>query len=149
MEAKKTETVKIDFEKLQAAYFLRYGYRFDETTLAVLFILITELQKGFVKQNVQLNTATEKIKTSQRTLEADKQHPRWQAFAYGMGRAGLALLMAVIFAITFYIVHLNNQREQAAMPAKLKWYEDFYRANILDKETKSVKAYLKNNPMPE
>ena len=143
------ETTKIDFEKLQAAYFLRYGYKFDETTLAVLYILQTAQQKTFAKQNAQLNTATEKIKTSQRTLELDRQHPLWQAFAYGMGRTGLALLMAVIFAVTFYIVHLNNQREQAAIPAKLKWYEDFYRANIHDKETKSVKMYLKNNPMPE
>ena len=141
------ETVKIDFEKMQAAYFLQYGYKFDETALAMLLILEREQRKMFAEQNAKLNTAIEKIRMSQKSLQVDTEQPHWQAFLHGMGKSGFALLVAVIFAGTFYAV--NDLRKQEAMPVKLKWYENFYRANIRGQETKAVQAYLKNNPMPK
>jgi hypothetical protein len=143
------ETTRIDFQKMQAAYFLKYGYQFDETALAMLLILQIEQQKLFKEQNSKLNTAIEKIRASQTTLAPDTNQPGWQAFAYGMGKFGLALLLAVSLSATFYIIHINHQDEQETISARLQWYEDFYHANINGKETKSVKAYLTKNPMPK
>jgi hypothetical protein len=140
------ENTKIDFQQMQALYFVKYGYKFDETALAMLLILDATQQKRFAEQNVKLNTAVEKIKTSQKTLEVDTKHPHWQAFWFGMGNLGLALIMAIAVSSMFYTIYLNRQREQDAMPVKLKWYEDFYQTY---KETKSIKAYLKDNPMPK
>lgn len=142
------ENAGIDFKKMQAVYFLKYNYKFDETALAMLLILEAGQQKMLTAQNSKLDTAIEKIKTSQKTLALDTKNPGWQAFAHGMGNMGLALLLAVVFSATFYIIHINHQQEQETMPVKLKWYEDFYHANIDGKETKSVQAYLKINPMP-
>ena len=141
------ENTKIDFKKIQAIYFLKYGYKFDETALSMLLILEMAQKKMFTEQNLKLDTAIEKIKTSQKTLELDTKNPKWQAFAYGLGNMGLALLLAVIFSATSYIMYAIRQAEQQTMPAQLQWYEDFYRANISGKETKAIKAYLRNNPM--
>ena len=91
------EHVKIDFQRMQAEYFLRYDYRFDETALAMLHILEKEQEQNFVLQNTALNKAIDKIEDSQRTLALDREHPRWQAFSYGLGRLGLPLAMVIFF----------------------------------------------------
>ena len=51
------EHVKIDFQRMQAEYFLKYDYRFDETALAMLHILEKEQEQNFVLQNKALNKA--------------------------------------------------------------------------------------------
>lgn len=143
------EHVKIDFQRMQADYFLKYDYRFDETALAMLHILKKEQEQHFVLQNTALNKAIDKINDSQRTLALDREHPRWQAFSYGLGRLGLPLLLTISFLAIFYMVHLGNQNQQTIDSAKLRWYENFYQTNIENRETKAMKEYLRKNPIPE
>ncbi|MBL7969645.1 MAG: hypothetical protein JNK09_21775 [Prolixibacteraceae bacterium] len=143
------EHVKIDFQRMQAEYFLKYDYRFDETALAMLHILKKEQEQNFVLQNSALNKAIDKINDSQRTLALDREHPRWQAFSYGLGRLGLPLLLAISFLALFYLISLSNQKQEAIDSAKLRWYENFYQSNIQNRETKAMKEYLMKNPIPE
>ena len=143
------ENVKIDFQRMQAEYFLRYDYRFDETALAMLYILKKEQEQNFVLQNTALNNAIEKIEASQRTLALDREHPRWQAFSYGLGRIGMPLLMGICFIAIFYTINLSNQKHVMTNSAKLRWYENFYQSNIENRETKAIKEYLRENPIPE
>jgi hypothetical protein len=114
------EHVKIDFQRMQADYFLKYDYRFDETALAMLHILKKEQKQHFVLQNTALNQAIDKIEASQRTLALDREHPRWQAFSYGLGRLGLPLLLAICFIAIFYMIHLSNQKYEMIDSAKLR-----------------------------
>ena len=143
------ENVKIDFQRMQAEYFLKYDYRFDETALAMLHILKKEQEQNFVLQNTALNKAIDKIEDSQRTLALDREHPRWQAFSYGLGRFGLPLLLVISFLALFYLISLSNQNQETIDSAKLRWYENFYQTNIENKETKAMKEYLRANPIPE
>ena len=143
------EHVKIDFQRMQADYYLKYDYRFDETALAMLHILKKEQEKNFVLQNTALNKAINKIEASQRTLALDREHPRWQAFSYGLGRLGLPLLLAISFLSIFYMIHQSNQKQEMIDSAKLRWYENFYQSNIENRETKAMKEYLRANPIPE
>lgn len=143
------EHVKIDFQRMQADYFLKYDYRFDETALAMLHILKKEQEQNFVLQNTALNKAIDKINDSQRTLALDREHPRWQAFSYGLGRLGLPLLLAISFLALFYLISQSNQNQETIDSAKLGWYENFYQSNIENRETKAMKEYLKKNPIPE
>jgi hypothetical protein len=143
------EHVKIDFQRMQADYFLKYDYRFDETALAMLHILKKEQEQNFVLQNTALNKAIDKIEDSQRTLALDREHPRWQAFYYGLGRLGLPLLLAISFLALFYLISLSNQHLETIDSAKLRWYENFYQFNIENRETKAMKEYLRKNPIPE
>ncbi|MBL7967551.1 MAG: hypothetical protein JNK09_11165 [Prolixibacteraceae bacterium] len=143
------EHVKIDFQRMQAEYFLKYDYRFDETALAMLYILKKEQEQNFAKQNSELNHAINKIEDSQRTLALDREHPRWQAFSYGLGRLGLPLTMVICFVAIFYMIHLSNQNRETINSVKLRWYENFYQSNIQNRETKAMKEYLRENPIPE
>jgi len=143
------EHVKIDFQRMQAEYFLKYDYRFDETALAMLHILKKEQEQNFVLQNKALNKAIDKIEDSQRTLALDREHPRWQAFSYGLGRLGLPLLLGISFLAIFYMIHLSNQNQETIDSVKLRWYENFYQSNIENRETKAMKEYLRKNPIPE
>ena len=143
------EHVKIDFQRMQAEYFLKYDYRFDETALAMLHILEKEQEANFVLQNSALNKAIDKIEDSQRTLALDREHPRWQAFSYGLGRFGLPLLIAICFIAIFYMIQQSNQKHEMIVSAKLRWYESFYQSNIENRETKAMKEYLRANPIPE
>lgn len=143
------EHVKIDFQRMQAEYFLKYDYRFDETALAMLHILKKEQEQNFVLQNTALNKAIDKIEDSQRTLALDREHPRWQAFSYGLGRLGLPLLLAISFLAIFYMIHLSNQNQETIDSVKLQWYENFYQSNIENRETKAMKEYLRAYPIPE
>ena len=143
------EHVKIDFQRMQADYFLKYDYKFDETALAMLHILKKEQEANFVKQNSALNKAIEKIEASQRTLALDREHPRWQAFSYGLGRFGLPLLLAISFLAIFYMINLSNQKHEMTNSDRLRWHENFYHSNIENKETKAMKEYLRENPIPE
>jgi len=143
------EHVKIDFQRMQAEYFLKYDYRFDETALAMLHILKKEQEQNFALQNTALNKAIDKIEDSQRTLALDREHPRWQAFSYGLGRLGLPLLLAISFLAIFYMIHQINQKNEMIDSVKLRWYENFYQSNIENRETKAMKEYLRANPIPE
>lgn len=143
------EHVKIDFQRMQAEYFLKYDYRFDETALAMLHILKKEQEQNFILQNTALNKAIDKIEDSQRTLALDREHPRWQAFSYGLGKLGLPLLLAISFLAIFYMIHLSNQNQETIDSVKLRWYENFYQTNIENRETKAMKEYLRENPIPE
>ena len=134
---------------MQADYFLKYDYRFDETALAMLHILKKEQEQNFVLQNTALNKAIDKINDSQRTLALDREHPRWQAFSFGLGWLGLPLLLAISFLALFYLISISNQDQEKIDSAKLRWYENFYQSNIQNRETKAMKEYLRENPIPE
>jgi hypothetical protein len=143
------EHVTIDFQRMQADYFLKYDYKFDETALSMLHILEKEQEANFAKQNSVLNQAIDKIEASQRTLALDREHPRWQAFSYGLGRFGLPLLLTISFLAIFYMIHLSNQKYERIDSTKLRWYENFYQSNIENRETRTIKEYLRANPIPE
>jgi hypothetical protein len=143
------EHVKIDFQRMQADYFLKYDYKFDETALAMLHILKKEQEQNFVLQNSALKKAIDKIEDSQRTLALDREHPRWQAFSYGLGRFGLPLLLTISFLAIFYMIHLSDHKHEMTDSAKLRRYKNFYQTNIENRETKAMKEYLRANPIPE
>ncbi len=143
------EHVKIDFQRMQADYFLKYDYKFDETALAMLHILEKVQDANFAKQNSALSKAIDKIEASQRTLALDREHPRWQAFSYGLGRFGLPLILGICFIAIFYMIHLSDLKHEITNSVKLRWYENFYQTNIENRETKAIKEYLRENPIPE
>jgi len=61
----------------------------------------------------------------------------------------MPLLMAICFIAIFYMINLSNQKHEMINFAKLRWYENFYQSNIENRETRSIKEYLKKNPIPE
>jgi hypothetical protein len=47
------------------------------------------------------------------------------------------------------MIHLSDQKHEMINSAKLLWYENFYQSNIENRETKAMKEYLRENPIPE
>lgn len=135
----------IDVKKLRAAIFLKYGYELDDTSLVILYILTDQQNATFSNQNKKIDGATEKINNSQRSLQVDKDHPGWQAFWFGFGKWGLALIIAITAALFMLSFYLENEKENRS--ATLEWYKNYYH-KTKDLSKYQAADYVKKNPMP-
>ncbi|OJU22593.1 MAG: hypothetical protein BGN92_08585 [Sphingobacteriales bacterium 41-5] len=141
-----TQNKPIDVKALKAAIFLKYRVELDDTSLIILAILTDQQNKTFNAQNKIISEATEKINDSQTTLQVDKEHPGWQAFAFGFGKFGAALIIAITILTVLYILYVQDKKENR--PAMIEWYRNYYNGtkDILTK--KKMNTFLKKYPRP-
>lgn len=135
----------IDIEKLRALFFLKYGYNLDDTSLVILYILTDQQNATFSNQNKKIDGATEKINDSQRSLQVNKDHPGWQAFFFGFGKLGIALIIAITTAIIMSDLYLEDKKENR--PEIMEWYKNYY-LNTKGLSKKQAADYVKKNPVP-
>ena len=137
-----------DYKKERAGLSLRYGIELDETSSSILFILREEQKAFFTEQNRKLEEATSKISNANNSLQVDRQSPRHQAFWFGMGKWGFALLFAISVGTCFYIYHLSKDEKKDKTPVLLSWYKAYY--NVSQTGTKKTIAdFLKQYPPPQ
>ena len=141
-------TVIFEYKKSRSEIFLRYGVDLDETSLSILFILLQEQNKHYTAQNELIQALTQKINASQRSLQVDSNHPRWQAFWFGAGKWGMAILFAVLFAGSYYGYYITDQKNKERLPALFLWYRNYFKSTQ-GQSKKTVTENLKNNPMPQ
>jgi hypothetical protein len=140
--------VIFDYKKCRSEIFLQYGVDLDETSMSILFILLQEQNRQNTKQNELVEVLIKKVNNSQRSLELDTNHPRFQAFWFGAGKWGMAILLAILFAGTYYGYNLIDQKNKERLPALYLWYKNYYE-NTQGQSKKIVAEYLKNNPIPQ
>lgn len=148
MEAKNsTQNKPIDVKALRAAIFLKYRVELDDTSLIILAILTDQQNRTFSNQNKVIRAATEKINDSQQTLQLDREHPGWQAFAFGFGKFGAALIIAITILTVLYIFYDQDRKENR--PVMIEWYRNYYydTKDILTK--KEMSTFLKKYPKPD
>lgn len=140
--------VIFDYKKNRSEIFLQYGVDLDETSLSILFILLQEQNRHSTAQDELLKALTQKINASQRSLQVDANHPRWQAFWFGAGKWGMAVLFVVLFTGAYYGYYITDQKKKERLPALYLWYKNYYESTQ-GQSKKSVTEYVKNNPMPQ
>ena len=136
-----------DYKKNRSELYLKYQVDLDETSSSILFIIQEEQKKLFAEQSQQLEEATRKINASNSSLQIDTKNPRTQAFWFGMGKWGLALIIATSIATVFYAYHLSKEEEDRKTVELLKWYETYYQVSQTEFK-KEVTDFLKKYPMP-
>lgn len=142
------EQKSIDTRKMRALVSLQYGVELDETSLTILTILIQEQSKQFAFQNQLLEAATEKISRSKKSLQASPQSPRFQAFWFGMGKWGFALIYMMTLSWLFIIGYQHRQEGSSRVSVQLEWYKQYYDKSQKESR-KAITEFLKNNPPPE
>lgn len=142
-----TQNNPIDLKALKAQIFLKYRVELDDTSLIILSILTDQQNETFNNQNKIINTATEKINDSQRSLEVDKNHPLRQAFWFGFGKFGFALIFTIIVITIIYSFHHSYEKENS--PAMTEWYRQYYENTKQLFTKKQMKEYLKIFPKPD
>jgi hypothetical protein len=142
------EQSKIDYKKIRPQIAVKYGVELDEISITILSVLMTEQKMEFEGQNKKLDAAIKKIEGSQETLQADRDHPYWQAFWFGMGKWGIGLCMAVCFAVIFYCIHLSKNTENEKLTKQVNWCHSYI--DVLRKGSKKESGeFLKKYPYPE
>ena len=141
------EQTTFNYKKNRAELFLKYHVELDETSSSILFILQEEQKKFFSEQARQLDEATSKINSSNTSLQIDMNHPRSQAFWFGMGKWGLALIIATTIFTLFYAYNLSKEEQDRKMPELFKWYAEYYQVSQRASK-KEVTNFLKKYPMP-
>ena len=141
------EQTTFDYKKNRAELFLKYHVDLDETSSTILFILKEEQKKFFAEQGRQLEEATRKINSSNTSLQIDMKHPRSQAFWFGMGKWGLALIILTCIATFFYAYHLNKEEQDRKTTELFKWYAEYYQVSQRASK-KEITNFLKKYPMP-
>ncbi|WP_346239550.1 hypothetical protein ABDK00_007515 [Niabella insulamsoli] len=119
---------RIDLKKLRLQIALKYGVELDETALTILVVLLLEMKGQFVVMNKTQGEIITEVQQSNKALQVDPNHPRWQAFWHGMGQWGLGLCLAVIAATLVYFTSLNNDKKQLETQQALIWYKEHYEA---------------------
>jgi hypothetical protein len=140
--------VIFDYKKCRSEIFLQYGIDLDETSLSILFILLQEQNRQHTNHNELMKVLINKVSNSQRSLEVDLRHPSLQAFWFGTGKWGMSLLLAILFAGTYYGYDLIDRKNKEQLPALFYWYKNYYE-NTQGQSKKTVAEYLKNNPIPQ
>jgi hypothetical protein len=136
-----------DYQRTRASIFLQYGIELDDTSITILSVLSAAQKKHFTEQQKILEAAAEKISVSTKSLEPHQQKPGWQAFWFGMGKFGLALIFAISVLTGVYCYNEANKQEQDKLPAELQWYKGYYQATQT-RNKKAIIDFLKNNPRP-
>ena len=85
--------------KLRTRVLLQYGINLDETSLSILSILQDDIGEKLTEQNQKLEEAVSSIERSKKSLQVDHNHPRWQAFWFGMGKWGIASILFIILIV--------------------------------------------------
>ena len=137
-----------NYKKNRSELFLKYQVDLDETSSSILFIIQEEQKKLFAEQSQLLEEATRKINASNSSLQIDTKNPRAQAFWFGMGKWGLALIIATSIATVFYGHHLNKEEEDRKTVELFKWYAAYYQVSQTESK-KEVTDFLKKYPMPK
>lgn len=146
MKNKPIQKKEIDVKNLKAAIYLKYEVDLDDTSVVILYILTDQQNEMFNSQNGKIDAAMEKINDSQRSLQVDKDHPRWQAFCFGFGKLGLALIIAITAGIVMSGMYLEDKKENR--PEILEWYKNYYH-NTKDLSKNQEAEYVKKNPIPD
>ena len=110
-------------------------------------VLSAVQKKHFTEQQKILEAAAEKIRGSTKSLELHQQNPGWQAFWFGMGKFGLALIFATTILSGVYFYNEANKQEQDKLPAQLQWYKGYYQATQT-RNKKAIIDFLNNHPKP-
>lgn len=139
---------KFDYKKLRSEIFLRYNIELDETSLSILHILLVETKAELLKNTRSINEATEKINDNTTSLQVDCQHPRWQAFWFGMGNLGFSIIFSVTLLFMLGFIYTIQKKENAQVNKEWLWYKTYYELTQTHKAT-AVKEFLKNNPAPK
>ena len=137
-----------DYKNCRSEIFLQYGVDLDETSMSILFIMLQEHKRQSAIQNDLLETLIKKVNTSQRSLQVDFNQPRYQAFWFGIGKWGMAVILAVLFAGSYYWYYIFDQKSKEKLPVLYLWYKKYYE-NTLGQSKKNTAEYLKNNPIPQ
>ena len=141
------QQTQFDYQKNRAAISLQYGIELDDTSLIILSILSGNQKKNFAEQNKILESAAEKISVSTKSLQVHQQKPGRQAFWFGMGKFGLALIFATSVLTAIYFYDVAKKQEQDKLPAALHWYKTYFELTQTGVR-KNVMDFLKNNPRP-
>lgn len=143
-----TKRTEIDIKKLQSKVYIDYGYELDETSLIILKILTDQQYLNFSKQNKTINEVTQKITDSQKSIQVDKDRPGWQAFWFGFGKLGLALIIVITVVTVLFGLYLNNNIENKNA-ADAEWYQKYYNDTKHLIPKKVIADYLKKHPIPK
>ena len=141
------ETI-FNYKKIRSQLFLKYQMDLDETSCSILFVFLQEQERHFEKQSQQLEKTTRKINASNSSLQVDSKKPGSQAFWFGMGKWGLALIIATSIATVFYSNHLSDEAQNNKTTELLKWYETYYQVSQRESK-KAVTDFLNKYPMPQ
>ena len=141
------QPTRLDYQKTRAAIFLKYGVELDETSITLLSILSIQQKAQYLEQNKKLEAVTEKIKLSTQSLQAHPQRPGWQAFWFGMGHLGLALVVLSGVFTGIYYYREAKQQEGERLPIILQWYKAYFEASQMGNR-KTIADFLKDNPRP-
>lgn len=137
----------IDYNKERALMMLKYNTNLDETTLAVVHILTSEINSKIAEQNNAIDNAVQKIDASNRSLALDYNHPKSQAFWFGMGKWGLPLTIALSILLG-YILYLNYESKVKIEDYRTyNWLVNYYN-KTKELSIKERKKYEENNPIP-
>lgn len=119
---------KIDFKKLRLQISLKYGIELDETSLAVLGIMLQEMRHHYVKINKGQEETVIQVKQAKKALQVDPAHPRWQAFWHGMGQFGFGLCLIAFVIMAIFLINLYTNNKQQETEQTLVWYKEQYEA---------------------
>lgn len=136
-----------DYKKERSALSLRYGIDLDETSASILFVLREEQAALFAAQNTKLEAAGEKIKNANNSLQVAQNNPLAQAFWFGMGKWGFALIFGISISSCLYIYHMSQEDQALKTTALLNWYGEYYKVSQRGSK-KGIIDFLKNNPAP-
>lgn len=140
--------IKFNYKEFRSLMSIQFGHELDETSAFILFVLLQQLAISAKAQQAKLGEAADNINASQKTLGPSREHPRSQAFWFGMGRFGLPLLVAIIFSGSYLLYQKHIESEEKLLSKKLEWYERYFSImNTADPRT--TKEFIKTFPYPE
>jgi hypothetical protein len=139
------QQTRLDYQKTRAAIFLKYGVELDETSITILSILSIQQKAQYLEQNKKLEAVTERIKLSTQSLQAHQQRAGWQAFWFGMGQWGLALVFATSVLTGIYFYREAKQQEGERLPITMQWYKAYFDASQTGNR-KTITDFLKTHP---
>jgi hypothetical protein len=140
---------RINFKKLRSKISLMYGIDLDETSLAILSILLLETRREIYRTEQATERLIRSATPKGTILQAHPSQPLQQAFWYGMGQWGAGLCLAVATFITIFSLNLKKERDrQYDLIRQLEWYRQYYEKTGQSKTSASAR-FLKDHPMPE
>lgn len=142
------QQTSFDYKKERSGLFLKYNIEMDETSSSLLFVIREEQASFFATQNIKLEEAIRKINGSNTSLQVDHNNPRPQAFWFGMGKWGLALIFAISIGSFFYMYHTHEETQIGKTAALLDWYREYYNVSQSGLK-KNLADFLKNYPLPK
>jgi hypothetical protein len=137
----------LNIENLAAKITLKYGVKLDETSLTILTILQKEIGDKITMQNQKLDQAANAIERSKRSLSVDSDHPRWQAFWFGMGKWGVASCLLIILLGIYTQFYISEQRKKKFVDDWCWWYKSYY-SETKGMSKSAAEEWLANHPMP-